>query len=358
MVLKMLTKAEQLRALSVEETLVRTALQGLRAALGKVDAELHEAQQKLQENLTLLEGRLACFRDAMRDLTRAKETLQEECGLTTLDPQKMSPEERDIPDQLEKLFIAEKIPDEKEAVARLLEEEKVKLNIASVDGSKDDVDRYERLEVEKANLLQRKQHQESTREAWKTTLLKALFFQEITEWKEPVEELIRNINVNYSKFFALLGCAGEVYLDVPEDPLNIAEYGIMIMVSFRAGERLRRLDHQVQSGGERSVSTMLYLLALQELCPVPFRCVDEINQGMDPVNERKVFDIMVETLSGEGNLAKTQYFLLTPKLLHGLKFNRKVTVQIVHNGATLSENCRDWDPKNFLSIMQSRSSTC
>ncbi|RCN31505.1 hypothetical protein ANCCAN_22709, partial [Ancylostoma caninum] len=137
MVLKMLTKVEQLRALSVEETLVRTALQGLRAALGKVDAELHEAQQKLQENLTLLEGRLACFRDAMRDLNRAKEILQEECGLTTLDPQKMSPEERDIPDQLEK-----------------------------------DVDRYERLEVEKANLLERKQHQESTREAWKTTLLK------------------------------------------------------------------------------------------------------------------------------------------------------------------------------------------
>ncbi|KIH62071.1 hypothetical protein ANCDUO_07650 [Ancylostoma duodenale] len=377
MVLKMLTKMEQLRALSVDEALVRTALQSLRGALGKVDAELHEAQQKLQENLTLLEGRLSCFRDAMRDLNRAKETLQEECGLTTLDPQKMSPEERDIPDQLEKLFIAEKIPDEKEAVARLLEEEKVKLNIASVDGSKDDVDRYERLEVEKANLLERKQHQESTKEAWKSTLLK-----EITEWKEPVEELIRNINVNYSKFFALLGCAGEVYLDVPEDPLKIAEYGIMIMVSFRAGERLRRLDHQVekslweeihaqphqqtvQSGGERSVSTMLYLLALQELCPVPFRCVDEINQGMDPVNERKVFDIMVETLSGEGNLAKTQYFLLTPKLLHGLKFNRKVTVQIVHNGATLSENCRvrtflpeDWDPKNFLSIMQSRSSTC
>ncbi|EPB79517.1 hypothetical protein ANCCEY_01337 [Ancylostoma ceylanicum] len=173
-------RQEQLRALSVEEALLRTALQGLRGALGKVDAELHETQQKLQENLTLLEGRLTCFRDAMRDLTRAKETLQEECGLSTLDPQKMSPEERDIPDQLEKLFIAEKIPDEKEAVARLLEEEKVKLNIASVDGSKD----------------------------------------EITEWKEPVEELIRKINVNYSKFFALLGCAGEVYLDVPEDPCS------------------------------------------------------------------------------------------------------------------------------------------
>jgi len=33
-----------------------------------------------------------------------------------------------------------------------------------------------------------------------------------------------------------------------------------------------------QSGGERSVATVLYMLALQELSKSPFRCVDEINQ--------------------------------------------------------------------------------
>jgi chromosome segregation ATPase len=59
----------------------------------------------------------------------------------------------------------------------------------------------------------------------------------------------------------------------------VSKYGVEIMVKFRATEKLRRLTAQVQSGGERSVSTMLYLMALQELCPVPFRCVDEINQG-------------------------------------------------------------------------------
>ncbi|KHJ76203.1 hypothetical protein OESDEN_24177 [Oesophagostomum dentatum] len=108
----------------------------------------------------------------MRELTKAKEYLQEQCGLTTLDPQKMTEEEKAIPDQLEKLFIAENIPNDKEAVARLLEEEKVKLNIASVDGSKDDVDRCERLNAEKARLLEKKQQQETTREAWKTNMLK------------------------------------------------------------------------------------------------------------------------------------------------------------------------------------------
>ena len=48
-----------------------------------------------------------------------------------------------------------------------------------------------------------------------------------------------------------------------------------------------------QSGGERSVATALYMLALQELTTVPFRCVDEINQGMDATNERRVFQLLV-----------------------------------------------------------------
>ena len=39
-----------------------------------------------------------------------------------------------------------------------------------------------------------------------------------------------------------------------------------------------------QSGGERSVSTMLYLMALQELTKCPFRVVDEINQVGAAVN--------------------------------------------------------------------------
>ncbi|KAJ1359319.1 hypothetical protein KIN20_018012 [Parelaphostrongylus tenuis] len=45
------------------------------------------------------------------------------------------------------------------------------------------------------------------------------------------------ISILRSWFFAEIGCAGEVYLHVPEGPLNIAEYGIMVMVSFvRVGD--------------------------------------------------------------------------------------------------------------------------
>ena len=56
------------------------------------------------------------------------------------------------------------------------------------------------------------------------------------------------------------------------------EYGIRIKVKFRDSEPMKDLDAYHQSGGERSVSTMIYMLSLQELANVPFRVVDEINQ--------------------------------------------------------------------------------
>jgi structural maintenance of chromosomes protein 5 len=64
------------------------------------------------------------------------------------------------------------------------------------------------------------------------------------------------------------------YSQVDDDYEN---FGLTIRVSFREGQALQELG-STQSGGERSVSTAIYLLALQELTDVPFRCLDEINQ--------------------------------------------------------------------------------
>ena len=86
------------------------------------------------------------------------------------------------------------------------------------------------------------------------------------------------------------------------------------------------LDAHRQSGGERSVSTIFYLMALQSLARSPFRVVDEINQGMDPRNERMVHERMVDIACAEGT---SQYFLVTPKLLNNLKFHPKMKVHCI-----------------------------
>ena len=53
----------------------------------------------------------------------------------------------------------------------------------------------------------------------------------------------------------------------------------VLQVRFRVGHELQDLSKGTQSGGEKSVTTAVYMMALQELTQVPFRCVDEINQG-------------------------------------------------------------------------------
>ncbi|GMT14394.1 hypothetical protein PFISCL1PPCAC_5691, partial [Pristionchus fissidentatus] len=276
-------------------------------------------------------------------------TFQKDAELSTNMEDKMNASEMKKWKEMNKSFAKEKLPDTYDDLRAEEENEKGRIKCVQNDGDKEDVTRLEFLMKEKEKLEQELVDQASYQRNRREKMEEL-----IDKWMEPVAAIVSKINTNYGEFFERLGhgCGGEIDLDKPEDKTKMTEYGIKIMVKFREGERLRRLDHQVQSGGERSVSTMLYLLALQEECPVPFRCVDEINQGMDPTNERKVFDVMVEKLSGSGNLGRSQYFLLTPKLLSGLKFTKAVTLQIVHNAASLDRNAHKWDAAAFLERMR------
>ncbi|XP_005089499.1 structural maintenance of chromosomes protein 5 [Aplysia californica] len=164
------------------------------------------------------------------------------------------------------------------------------------------------------------------------------------EWLGPLNELINRINQNFSFFFSSLQCCGEVSLNVPENPEDYEKYGVSIKVKFRDYENLRELTAHHQSGGERSVSTVLYMMALQELTLCPFRCVDEINQGMDPRNERKIFQLVVQTVCKRST---SQYFLLTPKLLPDLEYGDHMTVLCVYNGPQMM-NHKEWNLKEFI----------
>uniref|UniRef100_A0A2P2I297 Structural maintenance of chromosomes protein 5 n=1 Tax=Hirondellea gigas TaxID=1518452 RepID=A0A2P2I297_9CRUS len=153
------------------------------------------------------------------------------------------------------------------------------------------------------------------------------------EWLKNVATLTSTINQSFSKLMARMKCAGEVKLSKPENEDELSKYGLSICVRFRGSERLRELTAQQQSGGERAVSTALYLLALQTLSAVPFRCADEINQGMDAENERQMFTMLVEHMT---DINASQYFLITPKLLPNLPYNDRVNFICVFNGPKIS----------------------
>ncbi|XP_065559955.1 structural maintenance of chromosomes protein 5-like [Artemia franciscana] len=163
-----------------------------------------------------------------------------------------------------------------------------------------------------------------------------------------VESLITKLSQNFGKLLATLGCAGEVIFDKGDGEHDYSKYGLKIRVKYRDSEELRDFSFQSQSGGEKSVATAIYMMAMQELTTVPFRCVDEINQGMDEANERKVFELLVNTSCEEGS---AQYFLLTPKLLIGLPFSKGVKIHDINNGFG-SVHYTQWDFAKFKNVLK------
>uniref|UniRef100_A0A1X7TDT9 Structural maintenance of chromosomes protein 5 n=2 Tax=Amphimedon queenslandica TaxID=400682 RepID=A0A1X7TDT9_AMPQE len=151
--------------------------------------------------------------------------------------------------------------------------------------------------------------------------------------------------MNWEKYGLRIGVQEDSLL--PSETVEAADfkkYCVQIRVKFHSEESLHVLNARHQSGGERSVSTMLYLMALQDITNCPFRVVDEINQGMDSINESSVFNQIVRTVNQRDT---PQYFVLTPKLLQGLDYSDSVTVHIIHNGLHMSPDV--WDKKCFLS---------
>ena len=76
-------------------------------------------------------------------------------------------------------------------------------------------------------------------------------------------------------------------------------------------------------------------MALTEEARAPFSLVDEINQGMDQRAERVVHNSMVNVTCKED---AAQYFLITPKLLTDLNYDKKMKILCVNNGEWLPED--------------------
>lgn len=154
-------------------------------------------------------------------------------------------------------------------------------------------------------------------------------FLRMRRWMSLVKAIVSKLSLSFSEYMQGLQYKGELRL---KDTGTIDRYELVMMVSFRSQNPLFELSGQRQSGGERAVATVMYLMALQELTSSPFRVVDEINQGMDERNERLVFDRIVQSCC-EG-VVKPQYFLVSPKLLQGLRAmsHANCTALMVWNG--------------------------
>lgn len=143
---------------------------------------------------------------------------------------------------------------------------------------------------------------------------------------ERVQGMTRAIDERFRGLFAKAGWNGKVVF--ASEGLDACKWRLNIMVKFRDDDDLEALNSYRQSGGEKSVSIILFLLAIQSYKPSPFRLVDEINQGMDRHNEKLVHDILV-ALSNDGDSG--QLFMITPKIAPGLTYSRAMKIIILYS---------------------------
>ena len=65
---------------------------------------------------------------------------------------------------------------------------------------------------------------------------------------------------------------------------------------------------------------------------------------MDDTNERRVFDLVVETADSNSS----QYFLFSPKLLRDLSYSNKMLIHVLWNGPNLDNGLACHNPGDML----------
>uniref|UniRef100_A0A7N6BWB4 Structural maintenance of chromosomes protein 5 n=1 Tax=Anabas testudineus TaxID=64144 RepID=A0A7N6BWB4_ANATE len=308
-------------------------LQKEAAALDRKDNELLAEKKRLSElkgKKRQLEQKISTKQDRKVQLTElCKGLLKRAKSICRMQP------DESLPEDLRNAF--SKLPDTLDEIDAMLNEERSRAECFT-GLSESVVDEYNRREQEIKHLEKELEDKSNALNAYRQNISEAK-----ERWLNPLKQLVEQINDKFSDFFRSMQCAGEVDLH-SENEEEYDKYGIRIRVKFHSSTQLHELTAHHQSGGERSVSTMLYLMALQELNRCPFRVVDEINQGMDPVNERRVFDIVVRTACKE---TTSQYFFITPKLLQNLQYAEEMTILCVHNGPYMLPP-NQWDEKAFI----------
>lgn len=149
--------------------------------------------------------------------------------------------------------------------------------------------------------------------------------------ENEINSFLLPIGTLFSAMFERFGFQGKLELNTQG-----LDWELKILVKFRDNEDLQQLSSYRQSGGEKSLTTVLFLLSLQQCQETAFRLVDEINQGMDQTNERIVFEIIKEIGMN------SQFFVITPKMLDHMEFSPDSKAIIVFGGSGITKEIENY----------------
>lgn len=152
----------------------------------------------------------------------------------------------------------------------------------------------------------------------------------LNRWRDVLTRFLDELSIKYNEILATVGAEGGIRLISSQD---IENSGIEILVGFK-GNKPTPLDAFTQSGGERSIALMAFLLALQQHITSPFRAIDEFDVHMDPKNRELVTQLII---ASSKKLTQDQYLAITPGQINVTNECHVVVVQNIDGSSTISE---------------------
>jgi chromosome segregation protein len=111
--------------------------------------------------------------------------------------------------------------------------------------------------------------------------------------QEAFLEAFRAVDGHFRAIFAHLSDGeGQLQLENPEQPLE----GGLTLVAHPKGKAVRRLASM--SGGEKSLTALSFLFALQRFRPSPFYALDEVDSFLDGVNVERLAGLIASQAEG------------------------------------------------------------
>ncbi len=278
------TKAEQeerIEELEAEIEDRRDRLEEKEAAIAELEAELADLKAEREE----LRDDLAVAREKRDETKNEADSLQNrirsleqaagrlEAEIATLEESVEETEPEEIPD-LETV----------EKNVRRLERQMTRLEPVNMKA----IDDYEQVETILSRLTEKRDELDEEREAIEERIDRydRLKRENFMAAYEAINEQFQHI------FERLSDGTGELSLEDPAEPFE----GGMTMRAQPGDKPIQRLD--AMSGGEKSLTALAFIFAIQRYNPAPFYALDEIDAFLDAANAERVGE-MVDELASE-----------------------------------------------------------
>ncbi|XP_077912119.1 structural maintenance of chromosomes protein 6 isoform X3 [Halichoerus grypus] len=146
-----------------------------------------------------------------------------------------------------------------------------------------------------------------------------------------LEEIMTHRYKTYQQFRRCLTLRCKLYFDnllsqrAYCGKMNFDHKNETLSISVQPGEGNRAAfnDMRALSGGERSFSTVCFILSLWSIAESPFRCLDEFDVYMDMVNRRIAMDMILKMADSQ---RFRQFILLTPQSMSSLPSSKLIRI--------------------------------